>query len=143
MAGPHEPIADDEALYRCVPARPEYCDPSRQPWLAPQAFRPRKRDTTGISLYRARFTTPAEAAAVLPGPSYYVAVLWAGALRERGIDVVSAPTESGPPGHTEVPQLRYETRRCALQEGWQRLLAQVLCKEVLGPFPGRGARTGP
>ena len=87
--------------------------------------------------------SPAEAAAVLPGPSYPVAKLRAGALRERGIDVVSAPTESGPPGHTEVPQLRYETRRCALQEGWQRLLAQVLCKEVLGPFPGRGARTGP
>jgi len=142
MGDQREPVEDDETLYRCVPARPDYYDPAQQPSLAPQAFRPVRSDVTGLSLCRAKFVTPAQAAAALRDPSYFVAVVRAGDLRKHGIEVVPAPLESGPPGHTEIPALRYETRRCDLQEGWQRLLAQVLCREVLGPFPRRGAREG-
>ena len=43
------PISDDEILYRRISASTGWYDPSRTPSLEPEAFRPNRNDTSGIS----------------------------------------------------------------------------------------------
>jgi hypothetical protein len=112
MAGPVEieTIGDDEYIYRRIPVSAGWYDPAKAPVPSPEAFRPLKQDVSGLSAVRARFVKTIEDAA--KGPSrkgYYVAVLRAGDLRQKGIEVVSRP-EEGNPGHAEIPGLTYGNR---------------------------------
>ena len=102
-----EPIADEEILYRRVPAG----------WYSPaaglnaQAFAPHKtNDSTGLSVYRDKYKSIEEAAKGRPGKSYYVAVLRAGDLRKKGIQVLPRP-QPGDPGHAELPDLNRGNRK--------------------------------
>ena len=112
-----EPIEDDELLYRRVP---KYFAPDGNP--SPKAFRPRRRDETGLSLLREKYVRLREAAVGEPGQTYYVAVLKAGDLRANGMEVVPKPSDDCP-GHAEIPSLRYANQREDRQEELQVILA--------------------
>jgi len=131
-----ESIADDEILYRRVPAaaNPSRVDPSTRE-LNDQAFAPHGDDDTGISVWRSNFKTVEEAAKGRPGKSYYVAVLRTGDLRSCGIRVEPRPEtpEGYDPAHAELPDLRYDNRKDTSTLDLQRMLVE-LSQEVTGPF---------
>ena len=128
-----EPLADDEYIYRKIPVKPGWYDPSVDPNPSPEAFRPREGDTTGLSVDRAEYRTIDQSA---QGPStqgYYVAVLRVGDLRANGIEVVPRP-EGQNPGHAEIPGLTYENRKTDQALEWRTRLAHELTLRVEGPF---------
>jgi hypothetical protein len=129
-----EPVEDDEILYRRIPASQGWYDPAQDPSLSPETFRPGKKDTTGISVDRAKYQSLEEAAKGHPGKTYFVALLRAGDLRKQGIQVVSRP-EAQEPGHAELPGLNYENRKSDQVLVWKKLLAHELVIRVEGPFP--------
>jgi len=127
-----EPIEDDEYLYRRVSL--PYFDRTQGGEPSPWAFRPRKYDITGISLFRAKYTTPEEIARNARGKQYYIAVLRAGDIRSHGLDVVPIP-QGHAPGHVEIPSLTHANRRTDAAEEAIQVLARKLCLKILGPFP--------
>jgi hypothetical protein len=129
-----DPIADDELLYRRIPAALNLHDPTAEPSLLPDAFRPNQNDLTGLSVYRAKYKSLEAVAFGREGKKYYVAVLRAGDLRAKGIEVVPRPLDDDP-GHAELPSLSYQTRKSDQVVEWKALLAQELCLRVEGPFP--------
>lgn len=128
----HEPVEDDELLYRRIPVSMKWYDPATG--VSPEAFDPHKdRDTTGISVFRAKHTSIERAAAGQGKKGYYVALLKAGDLLSAGIQVEPRP-ELDDPGHAELPQLTSTTRaHSSALELRQRLTSLVL--RVEGPFP--------
>src|SRR5436309_2142592 len=136
MATPErgEPIDDQEILYRRIPAALNLYDPHSEPHLLPDAFRPNENDTTGLSVYRAKYRTLEEAARGREGKQYYVAVLRTGDLRAAGIEVVPRPLADDP-GHAELPALTYAERKSDEVLEWKALLAWQLCLRVEGPIP--------
>lgn len=130
MANGLEPIADDEILYRRVPAC--WYDASTGRPLA-LAFGPNKnRDITGLSLSRAKYKTIEEAALGQPGKTYYVAALRALDVRRAGMTVEPRPVANDP-GHSEFPELRADNYKDDLTLERQRRLVE-LCLGVHGPF---------
>lgn len=127
-----EPIEDDELLYRRVVL--EYFNGGKGEEPSPEAFSPRTYDKTGISLFRAKYTTPQDVAQNDRGKRYWVAVLRAGNLRANGLQVLPK-AEGHPTGHAEIPDLTYENRHEDAAEEAKQLLARKLCLEVLGPLP--------
>lgn len=127
-----EPIADEELLYRRVPASMGWYSPGAE--LNSQAFAPRSDDVTGLSVSRAKYRSIEDAAKGRPGKSYYVAVLRAGDLRQNGIEIVPRPRPPDDPGHAELPDLNSSNRKAdeTLERG--RLLAEKLCLRVEDPF---------
>jgi hypothetical protein len=126
-----DPIDDEELLYRRVPASTGWYSP--EAGLSPQAFAPHKTlDATGLSVYRGKYKSVEDVARGRPGRSYYVAVLRAGDLRAKGIEVVPRPAP-GDPGHAELCQLHSRNRKTAETLERQRILAAV-CLRVEGPF---------
>ncbi len=81
-----EPIRDEEVLYRRIPASTGWYQSDKEPPLDPEAFRPKRYDTSGISLSREKHTTIEEAARGQPDKDYYVAVFRAGDLRAAGME---------------------------------------------------------
>ncbi|MDY7009862.1 MAG: hypothetical protein SVV80_03830 [Planctomycetota bacterium] len=132
MGDGSEPMEDDEYLYRRILL--QYFNPSQGSEPSPKAFRPRKHDETGLSVFRAKYVTPEQVAQNDRGKRYYVARLRAGDLRDNGIKVVPR-IEGHEPGHAELPDLTYDNRSTDVGEEAQQLLARRLCLEVLGPFP--------
>lgn len=105
--------------------------------LKPEAFGPHKqRDVTGISVSRGKHRSVEEAARGQPGKTYFVAVLRAGDLRQRGISVVPRPeTPAGfDPAHAELPELNGANYKTDATLELQRVLAEELCLRVEGPF---------
>ena len=140
MADEVEPIADDELLYRRVPASTGWFDPVTRT-LKPEAFGPHKtQDATGLSVTRDKFKSIREAAQGRPGKSYYVAVLRAGDLRQANIAIVPQPNT--PDGcdvsHAELPELNSGNYKATQTLERQRLLAEQLCLRVEGPFESQG-----
>lgn len=139
-------VADDELLYRRVSASavPQQYDPAEGS-LSDQAFAPHKiMDVTGLSISRAKFKSLEEAALGRPGKSYYVAVLRAGDLRQRGIEVVprpELPDRQFDPAHAELPDLNAANRKGTLTLERQRILAEELCLRVEGPFETPGGES--
>jgi len=127
-----EPISDEELLYRRVSVRSGWYTP--QTGLKAEAFAPHKvNDVTGLSVDRAKYKSIEEAAKGQSGRSYYVAVLRAGDLRQRGIDPVPRP-KLGDPGHSELPELNAGNRKADQTLELQRVLIE-LCLRVEGPIP--------
>lgn len=126
-----EPVADDELLYRRVPAVRHWYSAGK---LSPQAFHPDKeRDGDGISLWRAKHKTIGEAAMGRPGKLYYVAVLRAADLRRHGIEIAPS-VEHGVPGHVSIPALNSRSRHSERAQAMEGLLAAELTLQVEGPF---------
>lgn len=130
-----EPILDDEILYRRVPLSMGWYDPEGKPPLSYFAFRPRKDETTPVSVYRGKYKRP-EQVAVSPRPTarYYVVKLRAGDLRARGIQVLPDPQPEDP-GHSVIAELVYATRDTTRSIEIQKQLAEELSLCVHGPFP--------
>lgn len=99
----------------------------------PEAFNPRRDDTTGLSISRARYKTAEEAARGPSAQGYYVALLQAGRLRAAGIEVVPRPLP-GDPGHSELPGLTYDQRKSDQAREQMVQLAHALTFDVQGPF---------
>src|SRR5437867_2518329 len=100
-----EPIEDDEILYRRVPVSRDWY--STTSGMSPVAFEPLKRDDTGLSIVRAKYCSIEQAA---NGPSkqgYFVVLLRAGDLRQRGIEIAPSPI-AGIPGHAEITSLTFQ-----------------------------------
>ncbi len=132
MAEGVDKVAANETLYRRVPASLNWYDPGVDPKLSPKAFRPRRDDTTGLSLLRGAGLTPEQVARNATGRKYYVAELLAGELFAHGLEVVPRPLPDAP-NHAEIPALRYVNR--TETEELQVLLALKLSRAVHGPFP--------
>ena len=132
MADGTEPIDDDELLYRRVPI--VHFNQSNDPKPTPEAFRPHANDTTGLSIYRAKYKGVEQVAQSPREQRYYVAVFRAGDLRACGIAVEPRPKPDDP-GHAELPGLTYEHRKDDSVLEWKVFLAQKLCLRVEGPFP--------
>lgn len=129
-----EPVADDELLYRRVSVPSGWYSP--ETGLKANAFAPHKtEDATGLSVDRAKYKTIEQAAKGRAGKSNYVAVLRAGDLRQRGIEVVPRP-QPGDPGHAELPDLNSDNRKTDRTRELQRVLVE-LCRSVEGPFPSQ------
>jgi hypothetical protein len=133
-----EPIDDDELLYRRVPVLLNLYDPSATVPLLPDAFRPNANDRTGLSIHRAKYKSIQEAGQGRPGKQYYVAVLRAGDLRARGIQLAPRPLV-GDPGHAEIVGLTYQDRKLDQVLEWKFVLANELCLRVEGPYPATQA----
>lgn len=128
-----EPIADDELLYRRIPA--VWYD-ALSGKLNSEAFRPHKqRDVTGLSVSRAKYKHIDEAALGRPGKTYFVAVLIAEEVRNAGMDIESRPNtpEGFDPAHAEVPDLNAANYKDAITLERQRKLVE-LCRSIEGPF---------
>lgn len=136
-----EPVADDELLFRRIPATTGWYDPVSKS-VSPAAFTPNKNDTTGLSFSRAKFNPAGaseEAARGRSGKQYHVAVLRVSDLKAAGIDVIPMPQPPSDRGHAEAPALTYQIRKTnEARELIQRLRSLVL--EVLGPFDGQAVQ---
>lgn len=134
-----DPISDDELLLRRIPASQNWVSDDRKS-VDPLAFRPTERDTSGLSIGRAKYETPAEEAAKgAQNKQFFVAVLSVSRIRDAGIQVVPKSLPSDP-GHSEIPELTFANRRSdRARELVQRLCACVL--EIHGPFNGERVRT--
>lgn len=130
-------IADGELLYRKIPVKFDWYDSSRNE-VKPDAFRPTKYDTDGISVDRAWSESRqdfrrVEEAAQGRQSEYYIAVLSADALKKGGFVIVPAPTPDNP-GHALITDLTHENRKDVKSQEDMVLLAHQLTIEVKGPF---------
>jgi hypothetical protein len=104
-----QPLEDSEFVYRRIPQ--SFYDPGLPVPIPALAFRPNQNDTTGISIFRARFVEPA---ATLIGvdadkrDTYYIARLLVQDLRKLGLTVVPEPDPDGPRGHSVIPELSWK-----------------------------------
>jgi len=128
------PIDDDELLYRRISVLSGWCDGSQ---VSPPAFHPQKHDKSGISVFRARFRS-IESAATGPSPDgYFVAVLCAGELRARGIQIEPQPDLDGDydVSHAELPQLNTGRKKSPeIIQLKAELIELAMKRSVEGPF---------
>jgi hypothetical protein len=129
-----DPVEDDEILCRRIPFL--WYDSQKTPPISSVAFTPNKNDDDGISLWRKKHlkTCAAVAATGRVGKEYYVAMLRAGDLKARGIEVVSADDQTG---HVSIPILNADDRRTPRVKQLVQQIASDLCIGVEGPFPGQ------
>jgi hypothetical protein len=125
----HEPIADDELLYRRIPRSKGWYSVTG---LSPDAFDPRDDETTGISIYRAKYKTLEDAAKGKSKKGYYIAVFRASVLTANGIRAVPRPLPDDP-GHAELPDLTCHNRLTDEALNLKNLLTS-LPESVEGPF---------
>lgn len=133
-----EPVTKHEILYRSIPFKQPWYDPDQNPPINFNAFTPKWFDPTGISLWRQKYKkTSREAAAEgRLGKEYFVVVLKAIDLMEKGIEIAATPHEGGV-GHASIPVLNYGDKRTDRVVELARLIAAELCLRVDGPFPGQ------
>jgi hypothetical protein len=137
MSAPDAPdsIADDELLYRRVPEVTHWYNPDTG-FIDPAALTPNKNDVTGLSVGRAAFHDSAhEAAKGRAGKRYYVAVIPAAVAKASGAVVVARPLADDP-GHAEVSNLTYDTRKTDNSRKLIEALRSAVSR-VEGPFEGR------
>ena len=134
-----EPIAHDEILYRRLPANIDYYDSDSDLPVQWIAFKPNQRDSSGISVWRAKYLTPEDVARMntRPGKSYYLVAVTAAELRRLGATVVPTPSE-GDVGHASVSSLSWERYRGPQKHEVMELAKRIADDgkyEVIGPFP--------
>jgi hypothetical protein len=117
-----EPVGEDEFVYRRIHIC--YFNGSLPIAIQRGAFHPTDSDTTGISVYRARFV---EAVDLIPADKrdlYYVARLSVRALRDLGLSAKAKPDPDGPPGHAVIPELARPSY-VAEKSRWAKVLVQL------------------
>jgi hypothetical protein len=108
------PIFPREIILRAIPNTGGYFKESMGNWAVdPYAFEPNKRrDSDGMSFFRADFTTPEELANANRHPARArVAQITILQLRELGLDVELDPDQSQPAGHVIVPGMQFVANR--------------------------------
>lgn len=130
-----DPISDDELVYRRFPADKM---PASATKPSPKAFEPSKNDN-GLSVFRAKYHRPDECAPRLGVQDWYLAEIVVADIRAAGMTIVPKP-EYEPPfraGHAEIISLNGNTKKEKPSQEWQNLLAEKLCRRILGPFSNR------
>jgi hypothetical protein len=120
-----EPAEESEFVYRRIAGA--YCDAALPVPIQREAFRPNSNDTSGLSVFRARFAQPNDALAnVAPAKAKvcYVARLPVTALRKLGLSVVPDPVAGGPPGHALIPELNWTAYK-AEKLRWKSVLEEL------------------
>jgi hypothetical protein len=113
-----EAFDESEFVYRRIHSR--FYDPSLAVPVLLEAFRPNRKDSTGISVFRARFAQPEDCLPRDPAKrsGYALARLAVSDLRNLGLGVRPEPIPDGPPGHAVIPELcwgSYESDRARLK----------------------------
>jgi len=128
------PVEDSEFVYRRI--HRSFYDPSLSVPIQLAAFRPNERDTTGLSVFRARFVQPGETLSSIAEAKrndYLVVRIAVRDLIRLGLSVVPEPAPDGPAGHAIIPELRWD----AYQTDKQRLkeilleLATLASREIV------------
>src|SRR6266851_9584789 len=99
----HEPVDETEFVYRRI--HPNFYNPTLRVAVLPEAFRPSRSDTAGLSVLRARFAQPQDTLAnrdPAKVSGYYVARLSVKDLRNLGLTVKPEPAVGGPAGHAVI-----------------------------------------
>ena len=135
MSDGKEPITDEEILYRRIPVQPDFFDADNDARASPLAFRPREYDTTGLSVYRAKYGTPEEVAKNNRGKRFYIGFLRASNLRAHGMEIIPKPIPPDQIGHAEIPELTFESKNTKRGKELQVKLAEQLCFPITGPYP--------
>jgi len=131
-------IDDEEFLYRKVSVNSGWYDPGRSE-LKPDAFKPRRVDTKGLSFDRAAspshpgFRSLEQAALGQSPGGYYIAVFSVGGLRSSGFTVVADSLDENP-GHALLTDLIYAKPRDSRTDDNMVQLAHQLVERVEGPF---------
>lgn len=130
LPGEDEPISDDETLYRRVPVSQGWIKGGK---VMPEAFQPRRDDTTGLSIFRAKYRTLEEVAKGKSKSGYFVLEMRAGELRAAGLEVVPK-VDDEVPGHAEIPSLAFQLPEPDLSLAQRQRLADALVLQIHGPF---------
>ncbi|MBI2805466.1 MAG: hypothetical protein HYX68_10860 [Planctomycetes bacterium] len=118
-----DPIEDGEFVFRRIHRSLFAAGAAIPVWHS--AFRPNGNDSTGLSVFREGFATPASILAnVDPAKAndYYIARLPVAALRKLGLTVEPDPVAGGPLGHAVIPELAWP----AYQAGKLQLKATLV-----------------
>jgi hypothetical protein len=113
-----QPVTEEEFVYRRI-HRNFYQAGLLVP-VQPEAFRPTRSDTSGISVFRTSFVQPEEILADIDSSKrldYHVARLAVRDLLRLVLTVVPDPVLTGPAGHAIIPELS----KLAYQADKQRL----------------------
>ena len=108
--------------------------------IQPAAFRPNENDKTGLSVFRARDVQAADTLETVPiakRGEYLVARLAVRDLLRLGLTVVDDPDPDGPPGHSVIPELSwnsYQANKRRLKEV-QVELATLASHRIVHPSP--------
>jgi hypothetical protein len=101
-----QPVKEEEFVYRRI--HRNYYQVGLLLPIQPEAFRPTRNDTSGISIFRATFVQPEEILADIDTTKrldYHVTRLAVRDLSHLGLTVVPDPDLTGPAGHAIVPEL--------------------------------------
>ena len=129
MSDESDPVTTDEHVLRQI--HTTRYDPSLPVPVRRDAFEPNKLDTTGISVFRERFTTAANLANYGRQPGrYYIARLSVRDLWGLGLTVIPAPVKGGIPGHAVIPELNSSTAKKRSKE-LQRDLAKLASRDIV------------
>lgn len=132
-------IRDDETLYRRIPVSQNWCDGENVDW---HAFRPTKKDETGLSLARTELKSREEAARGPSRDGYYLAEVRVQTLKDLGFSVSYRPDVIDPvtkqkiydPSHVEIPELRADVRRHTdITDKLEQLVSNGILN-VYGPY---------
>ena len=133
----HEQVADDEIVYRTVSDRSGWYDPDSDNPIAWVTFRPNKRDLDGLSVWRAKYKSPEQAALqhAQQDRRYYVLAIRVGDLRRIGVEVAATPA-ADEPGHASLTTLSAATYREDKNRirGFAQRIATEFVHAVHGPF---------
>lgn len=133
----YEQVADDEIVYRTVSDRSGWYDPDSDSPIAWETFRPNKRDLDGLSVWRAKYKSPEQAALqhARQDRRYYVVAMRVGDLRRIGVEV-AATSAADEPGHASLTTLSTATYREEKNRirGLAQRIATELVDTVHGPF---------
>jgi hypothetical protein len=101
-----QPVTEEEFVYRRI--HRNYYQAGMLLPIQPEAFRPTRNDTSGISVFRTSFVQPKEILADIDTSKrldYHVARLAVQDLSRLGLTVVPDPDPTGPAGHAIIPEL--------------------------------------
>ena len=130
-------IADDEIVYRRVPALLAFYNPDSDRPVLWISFQPNRNDLSGISVWRAKSVQPDEAVQTARrGKSYYLIALKVSDLRRLGAEVVASPEEEGV-GHATITSLSWNRYRGSQKKDVMELASRIAFEAsgvVLGPF---------
>ena len=99
------PVSPDEFVFRRILRK--WYDPSKDPPVDRQAFRPTSRDVKGLSVFRANFIDPERLDRDNDGNpgKYCVARLRASAIMDLNLTIIPDRIDELP-GHALIPELR-------------------------------------
>ncbi len=132
-----EPVTDDEVVFRRASKRSGWYDPESDRPYAWVAFRPNKEDMRGLSVWRRKYKTAEQSAAVRakPGERYFIFRLRVARLREAGIVVEPTPLDGGP-GHASLVNINtsaYQQNKNSVRELAEKIAGNLI-ERVDGPF---------